>query len=694
MNEEAQIASEDEHEKKHPDDLVLDLSGEEYRDMREQQIEEELEGEYNYHTEDEDVLEEIQAKREKEYEDAMKEVGDLPVTEESKEEIKKKMVDDVIEKAKEENEHFDKLIREKKIINYLDRELEGEERIEREMDESCEVSVVVPVYAERDYIFRPLKSLTEQEDVESNHFEAIFVVNNKGEEPRRDIDETDADYQRKLDLYHKAAGEGGENQQVINIINHINGEKLVVDLSKDEKKVVRDIKKKGINVHVIDKASEGKTLSPGEDNVGGARNRGVAEAVARFYEQKHENGIIAQTDSDSRMDKDYIRNIISTFNNNPDMVGARGELEFEQAFNSEVFRKVANYQEMNYRYNRLLDYYFKLQQGDEETIQQANQVAFSGANMMSRAYESAIVGGVPKKAGGEDPEFGYRLANIGNTKHIEEVKTYPADRESARTAVWAGHGQNKIKAIEAFQGKDTINVDCLDYMKARNELGTRVKRLFDEGRASLESLREAFTFNGGRLLEDNDLKRIIAMAGEAGDIKKIEMSDERREIRHRYENALRKIYPKQPVDEAAEELIDDMRSDGTIGKKFEAIYSAMAEEEDKWVGGRQDKMDKVIGIIFANPERGEYSEEEMLSLLKQHKDKIGLEDEGIENISNERHILIRLVKSINQADSETEAMENLKSAFEEEMSPVEEHPAKKRMLELRAMHQAKRELNK
>ena len=52
------------------------------------------------------------------------------------------------------------------------------------------------------------------------------------------------------------------------------------------------------------------------------------------------------------------------------------------------------------------------------------------------------------------------------------------------------------------------------------------------------------------------------------------------------------------------------------------------------------------------------------------------------------------MKSINQADSETEAMENLKSAFEEEMSPVEEHPAKKRMLELRAMHQAKRELNK
>ena len=77
----------------------------------------------------------------------------------------------------------------------------------------------------------------------------------------------------------------------LKIIKYINGEENGVQLSDEEKDVVERIRSSGIKIFAVDKASEGKTLPDKEANVGGARNRGVAEAVARFYEQKKSNGI-------------------------------------------------------------------------------------------------------------------------------------------------------------------------------------------------------------------------------------------------------------------------------------------------------------------------------------------------------------------------------------------------------------------
>ncbi len=56
--------------------------------------------------------------------------------------------------------------KEKTIDAYLSENLpSSEERIEESMHPDCEVCVVIPCYAEREYILRPLLSLTRQKGV-------------------------------------------------------------------------------------------------------------------------------------------------------------------------------------------------------------------------------------------------------------------------------------------------------------------------------------------------------------------------------------------------------------------------------------------------------------------------------------------------------------------------------------------------
>ncbi|GAG59283.1 unnamed protein product [marine sediment metagenome] len=114
-----------------------------------------------------------------------------------------------------EDQRVKDLEKEKNINKYLIENLpDSEERLVGPMDPNCEVSVVIPVYGERDFFFRPLESLTEQKGMKADQFEAIFVVNNPGTEPVREAEETEDDYQRKVEHFHKAVL---ENQETINI---------------------------------------------------------------------------------------------------------------------------------------------------------------------------------------------------------------------------------------------------------------------------------------------------------------------------------------------------------------------------------------------------------------------------------------------------------------------------------------------
>lgn len=301
-------------------------------------------------------IEEVETRRTEEFETKKQEMesAGIKISAESHDLIRQNIVGDRIDYATRENERFDGLQKEKKVISYLNENLsETEDRIKEPMNKECEVSIVIPAYGEREAIFRPIESLTRQKGISRDSFEAIFVINNPGKAPEQeDFKGTDNDYKRKFELYHKSLA---ENQECLKIIRHINGENIDVALSVEEKEIVEKIKSSGIKIFAIDKATPGKTLPRDEANVGGARNRGVAEAVARFYEQKKSNGIIAQSDADTILDENYLHNLIKVFKKKPELVGIAGELEFEQMEDSELIRRLSWYGEMEHQYNRLLE---------------------------------------------------------------------------------------------------------------------------------------------------------------------------------------------------------------------------------------------------------------------------------------------------------------------------------------------------
>ena len=79
--------------------------------------------------------------------------------------------------------------------------------------------------------------------------------------------------------------------------------------------------------------------------------------------------------------------------------------------------------------------------------------------MISRAYQTAFVGGVPEIAEKEDTEFRKRLAQIGLTDRVPELIARPADRISLRTAgTEKGHGHIRFRMAQEIKTMGQIQV--------------------------------------------------------------------------------------------------------------------------------------------------------------------------------------------------------------------------------------------
>ena len=391
------------------------------------------------------------------------------------------------------------------VAAYLEKELASEDKIAEPMDSDCKVSVVIPAYGERGYILRPIESLATQEGVDPNEYELIVVVNNPSESPAKSAKETDADFERKIAQYRLAVK---ENQETLKLIGFINGEDTDAEIGAQEKEIIERIKALGLRVRAIDKASPGKTLPKESANVGGARNRGVAEAVARFLEQ-NKNGIIAQSDADTRFDIKYIRNLIEIFKKRPELVGLVGKLDLEPEYGDRLVSLTSLYGDMKIAYTTLIDDLGKRESNFEDTeeVRFFEHIHFSGANMASRAVEAALVGGVPKIAGGEDPGFGERLSDIGVIDRVPEVVVSTADRFSARTDVDAGEGQRKIKLAESLEEVGTVLVtetpeSAIAVRNLRRELVKAIKT----HDTTPQNLKRILSYKDEQLLSDEELE--------------------------------------------------------------------------------------------------------------------------------------------------------------------------------------------
>jgi len=360
---------------------------------------------------------------------------------------------------REQNEEINE---QERAEQYWRSRLEGETRIKKPMDPHCKFTVVVPVCRERpDRLLKQIDSFKSQEDIDPTQFEIIYIVNN-------DIDDGGDRFKETL----------ASNQEIIEL------------LRRDH----------GLNIHVIDKSSTGKEIHG--CNVGRARNRGVAEASLRFHENDR-NGILIQTDADTYFeDRYYFSRLMKMTDDDPDIIGIAGGLIFEwdpdtqNPEEQEMLQKKLEFMLLE----RLWSFMARFIRDPEDRLMYTED-SFSGANMISRSFETAVIGGLIDTNEGEDPQFGLDLKNyaVGRGQKVigkkKELVVVTALRESDRTASSYKKTFDRIDPDRTPMVPDLLTMDISSF---RDDFKKKFKLVFN----NREGLRNLMTAPDGTMVMD------------------------------------------------------------------------------------------------------------------------------------------------------------------------------------------------
>ncbi|KKT86700.1 MAG: hypothetical protein UW86_C0024G0001 [Microgenomates group bacterium GW2011_GWA1_Microgenomates_45_10] len=578
-----------------------------------------------------------------------------------------------------------------KILHFLAENLpQTEERIKEPMNPNCEVCVVLPAYSERKYILRPIASLAKQRGVNFDQFELIFVVNNPPSVPERDPLGMEYDYTRRVELYNEGIG---DNQETLKLIRYIRGENVDVALTEEEKEIIAEVKKSGLRIFAIDKASEGKALPPEDANVGGARNRGVAEAVARFYEYVHRNGIIAQSDAEIKFPESYVKDLITIFRGKPDLIGVTGYVGAEDSpEDSALFRKLFVIGEVR---NRYIDLTGRLVV-DEETkeIVPMEPVSFDGSNMASRAFEAAMVGGVPKIPGGEDPAFGSRLAEIGKTEMVSAPETLTIKRFSARTTT--GRGQHHIEVAEAIREGNEVLVTDPEEIIVLEKIRKDFLEAVETGNATPEYLRNILQIHGQQLFKDEQLlllsRRIENLKGMG--IKDISAAigkdKDLVELLKDFRIRVNEIIPQLPLGKGITKLIGVFSTNALLKRKYESIREQIIEEESSLAYRKREILESLLEAIFKKKQTG-LDNSVIMDVVRSLKENLVISDEEIKSLEKRGDILSAILEAVMKSEEPRDAIEVLIPTLDFISTPME-NPLQLQMIELDAMQDAIQEV--
>jgi len=375
---------------------------------------------------------------------------------------------DVKEYLEAKKEKYEGMTEQERAQHFWETRLQNEVRIEAPQNPGCEFAIVIPVYNETtERILKQIESLRGQQEIDPSQFEIIYVVNN----------DLPSENQKSAEVIEA-------NQKVIETLRSVSG----------------------LNLFVIDKSSAGNEIE--RCNVGKARNRGVAEASLRFYENGR-NGILIQTDADTYFeDPNYLSKLKNITTKNPDVVGVAGGLIFEFNPDTKNEKGVAELREKVARFvlERKWDILVQFLR-DPEFSNPAGTKNFSGANMISRSYESAVVGGLIDANAGEDPQFGLDLEAYGAGRGQKvigaknDLLVVTALRESDRTASSFKKDFDRIDLEKPFMVSDPFISETLPEFrdKTRSILEKSVfdqselRNLLTNERAALAVSELAFT---------------------------------------------------------------------------------------------------------------------------------------------------------------------------------------------------------
>ncbi len=566
----------------------------------------------------------------------------------------------------------DEAAREKEINRYLSESLEGETRIAEPMHKECEVSVVIPVYAEREYIFRPLLSLVEQQGIKKDQFETILVVNNPPDAPVRREAEDDAAYGKRVARYQQAVS---ENKTVLGFIDYLRGGELPQECTSDEIAQLNQIKDSGLRIFAVDKTTPENAFSPENSHVGSARNRGVAEAVARFRDIG-KNGIIAQTDADTRFAPNYIATLLDAFRSDPELTGLGGKHEHEIVDTDDVLlEQVAFLASVESNYETLM--WLK-----EESILPAEEwPMFIGSNMTSRAFETALIGGVPKVPAGEDTLFGIKLAMSGKARKAPELITYPADRLSDRTI---GSGMQRDVARQELERRGEITLLSPDLIQFQNQL-TKDFLAAIRGGQEIEQLRSFFDHKGTEVLDEKewnlfkdgfekDRTQFPESVAFMVNLQKL-----------RIMGVFNRTFDRVPLSEGIDDVITDFSQNTDVRAAYDKTLVQKLDVDRSDVAKRRHLVETLLTSWFSDERTPSKDGGEVYEFIRKYLVSLGFSDQSI---SLDDHFFKKISVIVAAEDSAEAARRKLESVLSHHLLPIEADPLRMAKIQLSAMHEA------
>ena len=252
--------------------------------------------------------------------------------------------------------------------------------------ENTEIIVVIPVYREKEHIFKTLSSLSECENPGID-VEVILLFN---------------------------ASENASNEVL------------------EEQKNVAEIVRKNYQNHdswLTFIVEERYNMPKKHFGAGMARKTGMDIALSRFFSIDKSEGVIVSLDADSLVEPNYFKAIYDWFKT-PEKNGA--SIYFEHPlegneFPPEVYEGIIKY-ELHLRYY--------MQAWRETGFPYAFHTIGSAMAMRASAY--ARIGGMPKKQAGEDFYFLQKLIPLGHFGEINNTKVFPSPRPSDRVIFGTG----------------------------------------------------------------------------------------------------------------------------------------------------------------------------------------------------------------------------------------------------------------
>lgn len=168
--------------------------------------------------------------------------------------------------------------------------------------------------------------------------------------------------------------------------------------------------------------------------VGLARKAIMDEATRRFEHINRPEGVILCYDADCSCDENYLKTVISYFDQHPKCPGASIYFEhpLEGALNATIYEAIIDY-ELFLRYYvnalRFAGFPFAF-----ETI---------GSSMAVRANAYQKQGGMNRRKAGEDFYFLHRIIPLGHFGEINDTRVIPSPRQSDRVPFGTGRAVNQ-----------------------------------------------------------------------------------------------------------------------------------------------------------------------------------------------------------------------------------------------------------